>query len=74
MKDLSSLFSTVMVVIPRRDSTVLIKFIITCYIYSERMQQLDEVIRNRRSIRRFEKQAEEAEKLEALLEAARWAQ
>lgn len=37
------------------------------------MQQLDEVIRNRRSIRRFEKQEVEAEKLEAILEAARWA-
>ena len=37
------------------------------------MRQLDEVIRNRRSIRRFEKREVEAEKLTAILEAARWA-
>jgi nitroreductase len=37
------------------------------------MQQLDEIITHRRSIRRFEEREVEAEKLTALLEAARWA-
>jgi nitroreductase len=37
------------------------------------MQQIEEIIRNRRSVRRFESQEIEAEKLEAILEAARWA-
>jgi len=37
------------------------------------MQQLDEIIRSRRSIRRFENREVEAEKLEAILDAARWA-
>jgi nitroreductase len=39
---------------------------------SVKMQQFDEIIRNRRSIRRFEKREVEAEKLEAILEAVRW--
>ena len=37
------------------------------------MQSLDEIIRERRSIRRFEKRDVELEKVTALLEAARWA-
>jgi nitroreductase len=37
------------------------------------MQLLDEIIRDRRSIRRFEKREVESEKLTAILEAARWA-
>ena len=37
------------------------------------MQSLDEIIRERRSIRRFEKRDVESEKVTALLEAARWA-
>jgi nitroreductase len=37
------------------------------------MQQLEEIIKNRRSIRRFEKQEVESEKLNMILEAARWA-
>lgn len=37
------------------------------------MQQFDEVIRTRRSIRRFEKREVEAEKLTTILEAASWA-
>lgn len=37
------------------------------------MQQVDEAIRDRRSIRRFEKREVETAKLEAILEAARWA-
>jgi nitroreductase len=37
------------------------------------MQQLEEIMRNRRSIRRFEEREVEAEKLTAIFEAARWA-
>ena len=37
------------------------------------MQSLAEIIKERRSVRRFEKREVESEKLTALLEAARWA-